>query len=192
MQKAEIRKIYKAKRLALAPEQYESYNKAISQLFWETVDLTSVRCIHCYLPVVSRKEVNTFLIIDRILEEFAQIRLLVPKILEGEMVAKTYTNGIALEVNSFGVLEPKGHQVSLDIPDLVIAPLLAFDPHGYRVGYGGGYYDKYFASLPANVLKVGLSFFPSTAQIEDLDEFDIPLDFCITPEKVYEFKYGYF
>jgi len=69
---------------------------------------------------------------------------------------------------------------------------LAFDPHGYRVGDGGGYYDKYFASLPANVLKVGLSFFPSTAQIEDLDEFDIPLDFCITPEKVYEFKYGYF
>lgn len=191
MQKAEIRKIYKEKRLSLTPEQYEAQNKAISQLFWETVDLTSVRCIHCYLPVLSRKEVNTFLIIDTLLADFEQVRLLVPKIVEGEMVSKAYANGVALEVNSFGVLEPIGHNVSLEIPDLVITPLLSFDPQGYRVGYGGGYYDKYFAALPANVLKVGLSFFPSIAQIDDLDEFDIALDLCITPEKVYEFKYGY-
>lgn len=191
MQKAEIRKIFRAQRMSLAPDVYEAHNRAICELFFEWVDLSSVRSVHCYLPVLTRNEVNTFLIIEQLLERNAQIGIQVPKVWEGNMLSISYTKEMVLEPNGFGVLEPQDLSPALQVPDLVITPLLAFDPQGYRVGYGGGYYDKYFATLPANVIKVGLSFFPSIDLIDDLDEFDMPLDLCITPKKVYEFKYGY-
>ena len=43
--------------------------------------------------------------------------------------------------------------------DIVITPLLAFDPHGYRVGYGKGFYDRFFASLHKDAKRIGISSF---------------------------------
>ena len=71
--------------------------------------------------------------------------------------------------------------------DLVIVPLLAFDIKGYRVGYGKGFYDKYFLKTRPNCIKVGLSFFDPVDMISDKNEFDVPLNYCVTPNKIYEF-----
>ena len=65
--------------------------------------------------------------------------------------------------------------------------LLAFDFEGNRVGYGKGFYDRYLYTLPANVMKIGISLFPPVEHIEDADEFDMPLDYCVTPKLVYDF-----
>jgi 5-formyltetrahydrofolate cyclo-ligase len=72
--------------------------------------------------------------------------------------------------------------------DLVIMPLLAFDVKGNRVGYGKGFYDRYLAKCRPDVLKVGISYLPAVNQIEDVDQYDIPLDYCATPERLYEFS----
>jgi 5-formyltetrahydrofolate cyclo-ligase len=72
--------------------------------------------------------------------------------------------------------------------DLVIMPLLTFDVRGNRVGYGKGFYDRYLAKCRPDVLKVGISYLPAVNQIEDVDQFDIPLDYCATPERLYEFN----
>jgi 5-formyltetrahydrofolate cyclo-ligase len=71
--------------------------------------------------------------------------------------------------------------------DLVIVPLLAFDEKGIRVGYGKGYYDRYLKDCREDCLKVGFSYFEAVERIEDADEFDVPLDFCITPNRIYVF-----
>ena len=74
-----------------------------------------------------------------------------------------------------------------DAIDLVITPLLAFDLKGYRVGYGKGFYDRFFASLPKDTKKVGISLFEPCEAIEDVNEQDIPLTHCVTPNKVFTF-----
>ena len=67
-------------------------------------------------------------------------------------------------------------------------PLLAFDTLGNRVGYGKGYYDTFLNKCRKETVKIGLSFFGAeNEQITDVNENDVKLDYCITPEKVYEF-----
>jgi 5-formyltetrahydrofolate cyclo-ligase len=68
----------------------------------------------------------------------------------------------------------------------VIIPLLAFDERGYRVGYGKGFYDRFLQGL--TTLKVGVSFFESGDDIEDVNEHDVQMDLCITPHRVYDFR----
>ncbi len=72
--------------------------------------------------------------------------------------------------------------------DLVITPLLAFDIKGYRVGYGKGFYDRFFAPLRNDVKRVGISLFSPCEEIENINEYDIPLTHCITPKKIYTFS----
>jgi 5-formyltetrahydrofolate cyclo-ligase len=92
------------------------------------------------------------------------------------------------ETNAFNIPEPV--ETATAEPqeiDLVIVPLLAFDEKGIRVGYGKGYYDRYLKDCREDCLKVGFSYFEAVERIEDADEFDVPLDFCITPNRIYVF-----
>ena len=72
--------------------------------------------------------------------------------------------------------------------DVVFIPLLCFDKHGNRVGYGGGYYDKFLTKTKSSCLKIGLSFFEPVDFIQGINMNDIPLDMCVTPEKLYNFR----
>ena len=67
-------------------------------------------------------------------------------------------------------------------------PLLCFDKNGNKVGYGGGYYDKFLSKTENAVMKIGLSFFEPVDHIDGITELDVPLDICVTSEKVYDFR----
>ena len=69
--------------------------------------------------------------------------------------------------------------------DLLPLVLVAFDERGYRVGYGKGYYDRFLAKCKPTCFKVGLSFFPPLEMIEDVHEYDVPLDLCIMRDGVW-------
>lgn len=101
------------------------------------------------------------------------------------------TPATELVENRWGVPEAVSSDQSsmtTDQVDLVIVPLLAYDARGYRVGYGKGYYDRFLADCRPDVRKIGVSFFEPVPQIEDVDEFDVRLDACVTPEKVISFR----
>jgi len=66
-------------------------------------------------------------------------------------------------------------------------PLLAVDKKGYRVGYGKGFYDKFLPSCKKECLKIGFSYFEPVDEITDKDQFDVPLELCITPHNIYVF-----
>ena len=66
-------------------------------------------------------------------------------------------------------------------------PLLAFDNKGNRVGYGKGYYDNFLSKCTPDVIKIGLSFFEASDEITDVFESDIALDYCVTPNTIYQF-----
>ena len=71
--------------------------------------------------------------------------------------------------------------------DVVFVPLLAFDKNGHRIGYGKGYYDKFLSSCKPDIIKIGLSFYEAEEAFQDVYPSDIPLDYCVTPKKVYRF-----
>ena len=71
--------------------------------------------------------------------------------------------------------------------DVVFVPMPAFDAKGCRLGYGKGFYDRVLARCSEDVIKTGFSFFEPVEAISDIDQYDIPLTFGITPNQIYEF-----
>jgi 5-formyltetrahydrofolate cyclo-ligase len=62
-----------------------------------------------------------------------------------------------------------------------------YNTQGNRIGYGKGFYDRFLAECKDDVIKIGLSFFPPETTDFEIDSNDIPLNFCVTPEQVFEF-----
>ncbi|MDB3883955.1 5-formyltetrahydrofolate cyclo-ligase, partial [Flavobacteriaceae bacterium] len=90
-----------------------------------------------------------------------------------------------------GIREPiSSNQKDASLLEVIFIPLLIFDKLGHRVGYGGGYYDKFLGNIKDDVLKIGLSLFEPIDKIQDIERHDIRLDYSITPKKVYDFTLG--
>ena len=88
--------------------------------------------------------------------------------------------------NKLGIKEPvDAKETSLDQIEAFLIPLLVCDRHGFRIGYGGGYYDRMLKETKA--LKVGLSLSPPVDKIMQQEAWDIPLDYLITPYKTYNY-----
>jgi 5-formyltetrahydrofolate cyclo-ligase len=189
MNKSEIRKIYLEKRKLLSPQDLELRSKVISDRLFKDFDLTGISSAHIFLPITAKREINTWHIINRFRQEYPNIKLLVSKsdLLDGKLENFIFTQSTVLIENGWGVPEPEsGDRFPNQKIDLVFTPLLAFDKKGNRVGYGKGYYDKFFQECRPDVLKVGLSLEEPARKI-NAELFDVPLTHCITPLAVYDF-----
>lgn len=100
----------------------------------------------------------------------------------GEMVAIKYTKDTTLNKNTFGVLEPENKNEIKDI-DVSVTPGLAFDLYGNRLGYGRGYYDKFFASHPCKRIAVCFDF--QICNNVPTTDSDVKVDKIITEERLF-------
>ena len=188
MKKDELRKIYLSKRKGLSPAEHRQLSQQLCDQFFSTVDLTRVNVLHCYLPIESKREPDTWLIINRIKKEFPDIRISIPKVKGDKMENIYFEEFQQLKKVRWDILEPKqGSLTASEKVDLVIVPLLAFDQQGHRVGYGKGFYDNFLSKCRPETIKIGLSFFPPEEKINDVSANDVKLDFCVTPEEIYRF-----
>lgn len=190
MTKQELRKLYLQKRTALSEAEYAQLNFALYQNFFANIDLSFVRVLHTFLPIVSKKEVDTWLIIDRTRREFPNVLISIPKVnAQTGVFDSFYFEGLhQLSTNEWGIQEPKqGIPTESEKVDLVLIPLLAYDRKGHRVGYGKGFYDKFLATCKPDCKKIGLSLFEAEEKISSVSEYDIPMDQCITPNGVVTF-----
>jgi 5-formyltetrahydrofolate cyclo-ligase len=106
-----------------------------------------------------------------------------------ELTNYLLTDNTKFQKNDFNIYEPvDGIEVPNSKIDVVFVPLLAYDKKGNRVGYGKGFYDKFLSKCKEDVVKIGLSFFEPEEAIEDINETDIHLDYCVTPMAVYNFQ----
>ncbi len=96
--------------------------------------------------------------------------------------------GMAMKPGAFGVPVPV--EEAPMIPEIVIVPMLAFDARGYRLGYGGGFYDRTLQLLRARglVLAVGLAYAAQQAEALPLEPTDQPLDAVVTEREVMRFR----
>lgn len=191
MYKKEIRKIFNQKRANLNTEQIETQSEKIAQTFFQNFDLQAAKYLHIFLSIPEKGEINTQLIIKKIWSEHPHIQLVSSKSIFITGVLENYllNPDTTIFKNNWGVPEPSNStQISDNQIDMILIPLLAFDENGYRVGYGKGFYDRFLAQCKPSAIKIGLSFFPPIPKIEDLNQYDIKMDYCIENERLWEFN----
>jgi 5-formyltetrahydrofolate cyclo-ligase len=122
------------------------------------------------------------------LDAFAQyasqkgIRLVYPKITKNQGLL--WYQAHSWSINQFGILEPIGPQVDFFEIDLILAPLVAFDQSGHRLGMGGGYYDRALSQKTWQGVFMGVAFDLQYVSVLDQEVWDYPLDAIATESSI--------
>lgn len=187
MYKKELRPYYKSLRNKLTPESISSSSIAIAN-FILRLPIWEFNYYHLFLSIASQKEIDTTPVLSILQGKDKNIVL--PKVLDNTNLSHfLLTDSTVLKTNRWDIPEPvDGIEILTRKIDVVFIPLLAFDTKGNRVGYGKGFYDRFLKDCRPEVVKIGFSFFEAEEKISDVDDTDIPLDYCITPLKIYSFS----
>lgn len=144
---------------------------------------------HLFLSISEKREVDTQGILHILQGKDKHVVLSKADFDSGTLSNYLLTDSTVIKVNDWGIPEPvEGIEIKASSIDVVFIPLLVYDEWGNRIGYGKGFYDRFLSRCRPDVVKVGLSFFSAEEEILDVDEHDVPLDYCVTPEKIYNFK----
>lgn len=187
--KKTLRKIYKAERMCFSMDEIKTKSNKICELLFQSFSIHAYTNIHVFLPIQSQNEVDTWFIINTLRKDFKATKIFISKMIDNQNLSHHHLNpDTQLIENKWGVPEPvHAETIKPAVIDLVLVPLLIFDKKGHRIGYGKGFYDNFLASCRKNTIKIGLSFFEPIEQIEDTNELDVPLNFCVTPNRVWSF-----
>lgn len=175
MNKAELRKEIRAKKRAMTEEEIVAKSHRLCQKFLQSDAYKKANTVYGYLPY--NQEVRTWELLQRALEDGKKVA--VPKVY-GEEMRFIYITGISEVSDGYcGIPEPIDDEpVANDKDALVLMPGLAFDRVGHRIGYGGGYYDRFLSAEPSH-LTVALCYDFQLVEELPTEEFDIPVDIVI-------------
>ena len=183
-----LRKSFKKQRSLLDINQVQGLSKRIFENLLE-LNIWDKSFYHLYLSNEINNEVETDEIVNLLFMK--NKRVFVPKILGKDLLNIEIDNNTKYSLNQLGIREPiSSNQKDASLLEVIFVPLLIFDKLGHRVGYGGGYYDKFLGNIKDDVLKIGLSLFEPIDKIQDIERHDIRLDYSITPKRVYDFTLG--
>ncbi len=185
MDKKKLRQKYKDKRKSIKDDINASYSLAIANQLL-ALPLWEHSNFHLFLSSTLLGEVDTEYVLTILQGKDKQV--VVPRMqTEHELKHILLTDSTLIKPNRWGIPEPQeGIELLPEQLDVVFVPLLAFDEKGNRIGYGKGYYDRFLAACKPSCVKIGLSFFPPEKSIPE-ETTDVGLDYCVTPNRVYEF-----
>ena len=182
-----LRSHYKKKRLSLTKQEVDHLSQSVCKQL-DKLNIWKLKHYHIFISISKYNELNTSSIINKLKSEKKNI--IVPKILNNELVHIAINDQTEFSINEYGIKEPNnGNSFIIQNLDLIFIPLLAYDLEGHRVGYGKGYYDRFLKLTNKSSLKIGLSFFDPINKIQDIDDNDVKLDYCITPTQVLKFDH---
>ena len=192
--KAALRTAALAHRQALSGAEVTDRSAELAARLFDRFDVATWRWLHLFLPLAARHEPDTWHIIRRIWAETMLVQLAVPVMQPGSNSLKHYelTPNTPLAANHWGIPEPDPAEATAVPPsqlDAVLVPLLAADRRGHRVGYGGGYYDRFLTQCPPATRFIGLSILEDepVAKIANVQPTDVPLHALLTPGRVWHF-----
>ena len=174
MDKKELRRAIREKKRAMTQAQIEEKSCRLGELFAQSPMYQQAKTVYGYLPY--NQEVRTTPMLERALADGKKVA--VPKVYGDEMRFIYLTDMTRVEKGYAGIPEPVADEPVADDPHaLVLMPGLAFDPEGHRIGYGGGFYDKFLAAEPEHPTLALCYDFQMLPKLET-EEFDIPVD-CV-------------
>ena len=187
MKKTELRIKYKALRKQLSENETEEISLAVANKLL-TLPIWEKTYFHIFLPITEHHELNTEFILHLLSGKDKEIIISKSNFETRNMSHFLLTDNTKIKKNEYNIPEPfDGIEVPSHKIEVVFVPLLAFDKKGHRVGYGKGFYDKFLSECKPETIKIGLSYFEAEDLIEDVFEDDVPLDYCVTPDKIYKF-----
>ena len=174
MDKKALRSQIREKKRAMTPEEIRVASEKLGQLFLSSDAYRKAKTIYGYLPY--NQEVRTTPMLEQALADGK--RVAVPKVYGDEMKFIYLTDLSQVERGYAGIPEPIADGPTGDDPTaLVLMPGMAFDKEGHRIGYGGGFYDKFLAEEPEHPTLALCYAFQMVEHLETEDH-DIPVD-CV-------------
>ena len=174
MDKKELRNAVRQRKRSMTAQEIEDKSRRLTELFLASDLYQSARTVHGYLPY--NQEVRTAAMLEQALRDGK--RVAVPKVCGEEMKFIYMDDLTQVETGYAGIPEPIADGPVADDPGaLVLMPGLAFDPEGHRVGYGGGFYDRFLEQEP-NHPTLALCYDFQMFQSLKTEEHDIPVD-CV-------------
>lgn len=172
MDKTELRKAIRQRKRTMTEEEIVAKSQALAQLFYASEAYKNANTIYGYLPY--NQEVRTVPMLERAMADGK--RVAVPKCYGNEMRFLYMEDLSKVEKGYAGIPEPIADEpVADDKTALVLMPGMAFDPKGNRMGYGGGFYDKFLAAEPGHPTLALCYDFQMLPHLET-EEHDIPVD----------------
>lgn len=141
-------------------------------------DFRRVMCYYSY-----KGEVETHELIKMLKKSGIEVSL--PRVEPGNEMSALIWDRQPLIPNKYGIMEPPKDSRPMDSIEAVIMPGLAFDHKGARLGYGGGYYDRFLKGKDA--FKIGICFDAQLLMQLPNENFDIPVDMIISDCRILEF-----
>lgn len=183
--KASLRNEIRDRRRNVSDEERRSASTAICERL--DVLLNDVAAVACFAPFDN--EINPFEAYRNLLDR--GVALFFPRVVgPGEMVFARVDDLSSLSPGAFGIPEPSGPPTSIDDADAILVPALAYDRRGYRLGFGGGFYDRALGPIAEAREKfpqfVGVGY---TWQIHSdplpTNRWDVPVDVVVTESETF-------
>ena len=175
MDKKEIRDQIRQKKRAMTIEQIEAASARLCEQFAQTEQYRNAKTVYGYLPY--NQEVRTTAMMEQVLKDGK--RLALPKIY-GDVMKFIWVDDLSQVAKGYcGIPEPIHDEPLADDPtSLVLMPGMAFTKDGQRMGYGGGFYDKFLGGEPGHPT-VALCYDFQIVESLPTEAFDIPVDLVI-------------
>ena len=186
-QKKNLRKILTEKRNLIKKNTNLDFNIDAFNQLTEQIKFNAVDCIGSFMSI--RSEISTKQLNKTILEMKKKLAFpTIEKNLE-TLTFKTTNSLKSFKMGKFNIPEPTNNNNEI-IPQLFFVPCLGFDLEGFRIGYGGGFYDKTFSKLKQLNLvfyTVGFAYDDQKQNKLPVEKFDYKLDFVLTEKQLYTF-----
>ncbi len=177
LEKNEIRRWVKEQRRTLDMAAEVKWNERICERLMNSDEIRQAFCVFCYVSF--HHEAGTWNLIEALLKQgkFAAV----PKVIGKELEFYAISGKIDLEESKMGIMEPKATCLKIhDLKAPVIVPGIAFDAGGNRIGYGGGYYDRFFEREPQH-RRIAIAYDFQMFDRIPSEPHDIRMDQIITP-----------
>ena len=186
LKKENLREKYLNERSQIPQTKISSWSKKINSHFFNLPQLKNAKKIMAYASM--RKEIETFDLLEKLLDQGYLLYLPFTRKDVGDLgTAQINDLDSDLKDGVYGVQEPvmkiRDEKPPEDL-DLIIVPGACFTRSGYRIGYGGGYYDSFLSKHANSALKIGFCYDLFIVDSIPIEEHDVPVDIIITEKEI--------
>ena len=186
-QKKKLRKILTKKRSLIKKNSKKEFSLQFFNKLIESINFDEIKYVASFISI--RSEISTNQLNEKIIELKKTLSFPVIQKNSQELIFKKFLSNENFKLGKYDIPEPISENKEI-LPQLFFVPCLGFDLNGYRVGYGGGFYDKTFVKFKRLNLKfytVGFSFDDQKQKEIPRENFDYKLDFVLTEKQLYTF-----
>jgi len=185
--KSQQRKKFRIIRKELSKKNINCFNEKIINKFFDNFKPNNFEIIASFFSI--NTEISTKLLNKYLINKNSKLVFPVVKNNINILSFRLFKIDQNLQIGNFDIPEPNEKNAEL-IPNLLFVPCLAFDSYGYRLGYGGGYYDRtfeFFNNIKHKFISIGYAYENQKVDKVVRDSNDIKLNYVLTEKQLYTF-----